>query len=109
MAGIEVKVTSNTIAKIIDRVRNRPGEITRQRAERIAERARSRVHVVTGELRDSIKARPDGKNGATVVAEAEHASFEEFGTRYRPPHPFLTPAAEAERGGFVEDMKGLLR
>lgn len=49
------------------------------------------AHEDTGALKQSITR--DVRRGSAVVGTGlEYAPYEEFGTRYRPPHPFLRPA-----------------
>ena len=60
-------------------------------AQYVAKQARDYAHVITGYMRDHIKARKAGKS-AEVVSEAKYSVFEEYGTRYRPAHPFIRPA-----------------
>ena len=56
-------------------------------------KAVKKVHVDTGALRQSITRAPSiPKNIAYVGTALEYAPYEEFGTRYRPAHPFLRPA-----------------
>ena len=38
---------------------------------------------------------------AVVGVAAEHGLFQEYGTRYMPAHPFLTPAAEEQRANIA--------
>lgn len=65
--------------------------------EFIAEEARRNAPVGSGDdphpgrLRDSIHVVRD-VDGVTVVADAEEAIFNEFGTVNMPAHPFMTPA-----------------
>lgn len=62
-------------------------------AEPILEDAQRRTHVITGNLRRSESIQPGpGKFEVNIGTDVEYAPFEEFGTRYRPPHPFLRPA-----------------
>ena len=50
-----------------------------------------KVHRDTGKLSDSIT-RVIDKARAFVGTPIEYAPYEEFGTRFRPAHPFLRPA-----------------
>jgi hypothetical protein len=61
-------------------------------AEQTLELAKNTVHVITGQTRDSGKV-VIRRGTASVVFEFG-AIFEELGTRFRPPHPFLRPSAE---------------
>ena len=58
----------------------------------IASDAKARAHVDSGEMRDQIHV-----DGDYVVAGAWYSFFEEFGTVHNPAHPFMVPAAEANR------------
>lgn len=68
--------------------------------------ARRRVHVITGELRDSIQVVDDG-GIATMAALAPYAGYEEFGTVHRPPHPYMRPAVAVIRRPFKEELAEL--
>ena len=64
-----------------------------------ANAARHFAHVISGDMRRSIAVSPMPLGGARVSASAKQATFEEFGTRYRPPHPFMRPSMDAARFG----------
>ncbi len=71
-------------------------------AENIADRARERVPIKNGLLRESITAQKGGSNlNFLVEAKAPHARFVEYGTLKTPARPFFWPA--------FEEGKGLLR
>lgn len=108
MLTLRGAVTLNNLGKLADRVSGKKGALAKVRAERIAEHARSRVHVITGKTRDSIRVEP-GPDGSAAVTAGYGAVYEEYGTSRRPPHPFLTPAAEAERGNWKQDVKELFK
>lgn len=61
-------------------------------AQYVAKQAREYAHVITGYMRDHIRAKKTGDTTAEVRAEAPYSAYEEFGTRYRPAHPFIRPA-----------------
>lgn len=61
-------------------------------AQFVAKRAREYAHVITGYMRDHTVAKKTGEGTAELVSTAPYAAYEEFGTRYRPPHPFIRPA-----------------
>lgn len=62
--------------------------------------AKRRVHVITGTLRNSIKRYKIDVGHHKVVVEAHYGVYEEYGTRYRPPHPFFRPAVEDARAKY---------
>lgn len=77
----------------------------------VAARARDRVPVNTGRLRDAIHVE-EGASEATVVAgdtEAFYGHIVEHGGAHTPPHPFMVPAAEESRGEIAELGKRALR
>lgn len=61
-------------------------------AQLVAKYARGYAHVITGEMRDKTVAKSTGDGKAEVQSTSGHAEFEEFGTRFREPHPFIRPA-----------------
>lgn len=61
-------------------------------AQYVAKRARKYAHVITGYMRDHTVAEKTGSTKAQVASKAKYAAYEEFGTRYRPAHPFIRPA-----------------
>lgn len=58
-------------------------------AQFVAKRAREYAHVITGYMRDNTVAKKTGDTTAVVESNAPYAAYEEFGTRYRPAHPFV--------------------
>jgi len=84
-----------------------------QLGDMVAERARQRVPVDTGELRNSIDTETvTGKGGAPevrVVASAPHAMYVELGTERSRPRPFLRPALAFIRRGSGGSDAGLSR
>lgn len=98
-AGVVVRDHSAQVAALVER---RFAILSREAAQRIADRARSLAPVDTGQLRDSIEA--EGTGSATVwrvVARAPHAIYQEYGTVNQPGTPFLTPALESERANAL--------
>lgn len=73
---------------------------TRQTAEKIAERAKTRVPVKTRRLHDAIHVEKRGEAEYEVVAGDETAFYGhivEHGGAHTPARPFLTPAIEESR------------
>lgn len=62
--------------------------------EGVADDARGRAPVKTGEFRDSIHVVRDGDT-VDVVSDSDHAAFVEFGTSDTPAQPTITPAFAA--------------
>jgi len=85
--------------------------MTRALAQQIADGARRRVYrnlkspKARSPLADSIRVTADSAGGWRVVTDKYYARFVEFGTRYQPARPFLTPAAEEVKVNFsLEDL-----
>lgn len=58
----------------------------------------------TGALQESVSWKVDGTfTGAEGLAytNQEYAAYQEFGTRFHGPHPYMRPAAERERAQLV--------
>jgi HK97 gp10 family phage protein len=60
----------------------------------IVDGAQSTVHVITGQLRDSIQVTERGPGYVVVTATASYAADEEFGNSRRPAHPYMGPQAD---------------
>jgi HK97 gp10 family phage protein len=61
-------------------------------AQLTAKYAREYAHVITGYMRDHTVAKKTGDGKAEVQSNSKQAVFEEFGTRFHEPHPFIRPA-----------------
>lgn len=76
-------------------------EISMAGGEVIASYAKMIVHVITGDLRRSIRVEPASDGTADVIAGGingvDYAPYEEFGTRFRSAHPYMRPALDAGR------------
>lgn len=85
----------------------------RTTAERIQNGARRRARVLTGEMRDSIKAQIE-KNGLSATVGPTRPDgwkfhFHEFGTVKMSAQPMLTPAYEEEKPKFESVFKAIYR
>lgn len=92
LAGLGSKITLATARAVADA------------ANICVEEASSNVHVITGDLRSTIRAEVEGLTavvsagglpGGATGDDVDYAAHEEFGTRYRAGHPFMGPAAAA--------------
>jgi HK97 gp10 family phage protein len=75
--------------------------VTRAAAERVERRAKTRVPVATGRLRDAIHTEREDTAEYVVVAgdtDAFYGHLVEHGGANTPGRPFLTPATEETRG-----------
>ena len=80
-------------------------------AELIAERAKQRVPVNTGALRDAIHVEPDDGGFAVIAGDTEafYGHIIEHGGVRQPAHPFLIPAAEESREEVISLVAAALR
>lgn len=95
----------NNFAAIGQAIRRSLDEESEAAADLLVSEWQSRVHVVTGKYKRSIKKQKRGDKTYLVEAGVEYAKFEEYGTRYRPPHPAFEPAKEVVRREFPERTK----
>lgn len=62
--------------------------------------AQARAHVITGEMRAGVHTIPlPAVGGCRVSGGSDHDVYEEFGTRYRPAHPWFRPSMAAAAAG----------
>lgn len=76
--------------------------------EAVRDDMRRTVPVDTGELRASIRSRPQGLTGE-VRATARHALFVEFGTSRTPAHPYGAPAALRSRARLPKRLAATVK
>lgn len=77
-------------------------------AEAIDAGAKGRAPVATGALRDAIHTEKRAEGSYAVVAgdsKVFYGHLVEHGTTKAPAHPFLIPAAEAERNNIPEIVR----
>lgn len=81
-------------------------------AEMVASRAKDRVPVKTGKLRDAIHVEREGAGEYAVIAgdtEVFYGHIVEHGGAHTPARPFLTPAAEETRDEYRAAAKAALK
>lgn len=75
-------------------------------AQRVEGGAKRRVHVISGNLKRSIHRVRLAKGKHRVIVGAYYGVYENYGTRYRPPHPFWEPSIRAARRQYnIDKMK----
>lgn len=99
----------NGIDSIMKTVRSNSAAASYNFARRTATSAKRRVHVITGHLRDSIRVEKVGYGEHKVVVGAGYGVYEEYGTRYRPPHPYFRPAVEENKALFFREMQNVFK
>lgn len=83
-------------------------------AEQTAQELRAAYHVVTGELRDSVRVQREpsvspARVFTRVVVDAPYANFYEFGTVYTVPHPTFVPIVNRGRAAFLKAVAAMVR
>ncbi len=115
--GLTVKVITNRLGVMQTTLRSKAGDASEATANAIVTDAKRRVHVITGALRESIAARKEGI-GYVVEATMPYAAREEYGFNgsdslgrvyHQAPHPYLTPAAEAQRAPYLDRLRKALQ
>lgn len=85
---------------------------TKAGAEIIEAKAKDRVPVRSGRLREAIHTEFKGDGDWSVVAgnrDVFYGNMVEHGTTHSPPHPFLVPALEASRAEVQKAVTLALR
>lgn len=109
----QVKVTIHTrraigqagVPSIIKRVQSNSNRAAYNFAQNVEGGAKRRVHVITGRLRNSIVRHRTGPGSHRIIVGMHYGVYEEYGTRYRPPHPFFRPAVASAKAKFEREMK----
>lgn len=110
MAGsktFELRVVFNRLPQMAAEIASQGAAHVEQTADRVASEAAARAPVDTGYLQGSIHRTGSGLQSG-VVAEAEYAVYQEYGTHKMAAHPFFWPAVEQERSGYVQGWRSLL-
>lgn len=94
---------------IIGNVRSNAARLAYNYARNVESGAKRRVHVITGRLKASIHRERVGYGKHRVIVGAYYGVYEEYGTRYRPPHPYFRPAIDAAKAQFRRDAKAVFR
>lgn len=109
MAQVEIRITTrkqyNAIPSIIKTVQSNSAQNAYNFSRRVQTSARRRAHVITGNMKRSIKSERISYGKHRVIVGAHYGVYEEYGTRYRPPHPFFRPAVNENKALFMRDMK----
>lgn len=118
MARVDVKIKTRKtgglgpnsgIPSIQKTIRSNANAMAYNYAQRVESSAKRRVHVITGQLRESIARERISVGKHRVTVNAHYGIYEEYGTRYRPPHPFFRPAVRDAKAAFDRDLKRLFK
>ncbi len=106
---VSTKIRHSQVPSIIKNVRSNSDQWTYDFARAGAAGARHRVHVITGRLKRSIQNVKAGPHHHKIIVGEYYGAYEEYGTRHRPPHPFLRPAVEEQKRIFQQRIRGVFR
>lgn len=101
--SMSTRLTKNEYGRLAKQAPTLTDSVSKETAETILTDAKSRVHVVSGATRDSGEVVQTGIGYDVVFSAA--AIYEEYGTVDREAHPFLTPASEKARSGYLEKLR----
>ena len=99
------------LPEIIGALPLRVGAAIHAGTEQMAQEAKDRAPVRTGELRDSIEAREGiskDHGHAYGIWAAWYWRFSEFGTVHEPARPWMIPAVESNKDSLVEAVRAAL-
>jgi len=99
-------VARNRFPELIPVINGRIAAAIEDGANEIVTIAQGLVPVRTGALQASITASLTEMYAASVSADAGHAIYVEYGTRFMAAQPFLLPAADAVMGSFGRTFAG---
>ena len=108
---IHLRVVVDNTAQVVDGLEDHAERIVAAFAARIVAGTQRNIAahglIDTGNMLNSVAARPLGDARWLVFVGASYAIYHEYGTRYMPARPSLGPAAEAERTAFHEAMRAV--
>lgn len=97
----EFKIEVNNIASVGGMLKGACAEALEKVGAAAEGNAKTIVHVVTGNLRNSIDHRVDAERLEAIIgSDVEYAEYEEVGTRRRRGHPYIRPALENNIGQY---------
>jgi len=108
MLAISIKVLSNRLPGAALKLRQQSGQVTRDSAFRLRDRAKQEAPVDTGLLRSEIEAIKAGAFDWDVVSPTFYAGFVHNGTSRQSPNPYLFRASIAERPAFLDAFDAML-
>lgn len=104
-----VTITKNNLGRIAANLRPLASQVVRKAAADVEAHAKTLVPVDTGALKASIQTEQTGDMSAAVTAGMEYAAVVEYGSaRGSPAQPYMTPAADAVRPGYVAAIKAVM-
>lgn len=106
--SIRVGVVTNRFPELAKRAPAIASAVIRFGVEEVEREAKRRAPVRTGALRDSIQGRVLNQHAGDVTVGVEYGPYVEYGTRFAPAQPYLTPAAEVVRPAYLAAIEKAL-
>lgn len=107
--GVYFHIIYNNFPKIADNMSKKVPRIVAKAALDIEAGAKVRAPVRSGDLRRSIAARKISDDHWRVTVGMDYGIYVEMGTRHMAAQPYLQPAVDAVRAGFLQALKGAIR
>ncbi len=102
MAGsISVSILSNRLPVIAAQLPGAVRQIVTKAVSDVEGQAKQRAPKDTGALANSIQGRMTGDTSGEVSVGVSYGVHQEFGTRFQPGTPYMRPATDAVRPGFL--------
>lgn len=106
-SNINIVIKSNLYDLVLKRIQRNAHLRLAAFGNRLQGDWKLRVHVVTGEFRDSIKFEMIDDGTGVLSSNVPQALIEEIGSRYRAAHPTLLPLMSENRRAFFELFRDL--
>ena len=91
---VKTNVEYNHFPSIVKNIRSESPKNVQNFCERVVEEAKLLCPVRTGFLRDSIVATQQDDNHWDAEVGAPYGAWQEYGTRFFAPHPYMVPAVQ---------------
>ena len=109
MRDFTIEVRFDRCVELSQVLQQRAALAVRKAAADIEATAKTLVAVDTGFLKSSILTTPVDEHTIDVGPHTDYAIYQEFGTRFQYPHPYMGPAADAVRPAFIAAMEQICK
>lgn len=107
--GVRWHIIHNDFPKITGNLKSKVPQIVAKAALDIEAGAKVRAPVDTGFLRGSITGRRISDEHWQVTVGADYGIYVEMGTRHMAAQPYLRPAVDAVRDGFIQALRSAVK
>lgn len=109
MLEITMQAGVSNRAALLQQIRDRLSLVVAKTAHDLEAQAKDRAPVKTGNLKNSIQAHPRTELEWEVAVGAEYGRYVEYGTVHMGAQPYLTPAVDAVRPGFLTAVERVVQ